>query len=80
MDKLPGWVPVIIDEAYHEYAGGSAAYVSFLDRPSGHPGAIIARTFSKIYGLAGLRLGCAFGQPKILNVLGKEKREMRIGP
>jgi histidinol-phosphate aminotransferase len=79
LEKLPESVPVIIDEAYHEYAGGSGAYVSFLDRPSRHPGAIITRTFSKIYGLAGLRLGYAFAQPKILNALAKEKREMEIG-
>jgi len=79
LEKLPEWVPVIIDEAYHEYAGGSGSYVSFLDRPSLHPGAIITRTFSKIYGLAGLRLGYAFAQPNILNALAKEKREMEIG-
>src|ERR1700677_1664586 len=79
LEKLPEWVPVIIDEAYHEYAGGSGSYVSFLDRPSLHPGAIITRTFSKIYGLAGLRLGYAFAKPNILNALAKEKREMEIG-
>jgi histidinol-phosphate aminotransferase len=77
--KLPERVPVIIDEAYHEYAGGSGAYVSFLDRPSHHPGAIITRTFSKIYGLAGLRLGYAFAQPKILKALARQKPEMEIG-
>jgi histidinol-phosphate aminotransferase len=79
LEKLPERVPVIIDEAYHDYAGGSGAYVSFLDRPPHHPGAIVTRTFSKIYGLAGLRLGYAFAQPKILNALIREKPEMEIG-
>jgi histidinol-phosphate aminotransferase len=79
LEKLPERVPVIIDEAYHEYAGGSGAYVSFLDRPSRHPGVIVTRTFSKVYGLAGLRLGYAFAQPKILNALAREKPEMEIG-
>jgi histidinol-phosphate aminotransferase len=79
LEKLPERVPVIIDEAYHEYAGGSGAYVSFLDRPSHHPGVIVTRTFSEVYGLAGLRLGHAFAQPKILNALAREKPETEIG-
>ena len=79
LEKLPERVPVIIDEAYHEYAGGSGAYVSFLDRPSHHPRVIVTRTFSEVYGLAGLRLGYAFGQPRILNALAREKPEMEIG-
>jgi histidinol-phosphate aminotransferase len=79
LEKLPERVPVIIDEAYHEYAGGSGAYVSFLDRPSHHPGVIVTRTFSEVYGLAGLRLGYAFAQPKILDALTREKPDMEIG-
>jgi len=79
LEKLPERIPVIIDEAYHEYAGGSGAYVSFLDRPSHHPGVIVTRTFSEVYGLAGLRLGYAFAEPKILNALAREKPEMEIG-
>ncbi|MGD0402130.1 MAG: aminotransferase class I/II-fold pyridoxal phosphate-dependent enzyme [Candidatus Acidiferrales bacterium] len=79
LEKLPERVPVIIDEAYHEYAGGSGAYVSFLDRPAHHPGVIVTRTFSELYGLAGLRLGYAFAQPQILNALAKDKPETEIG-
>jgi histidinol-phosphate aminotransferase len=79
LEKLPERVPVIIDEAYHEYAGGSGAYVSFLERPSHHPGVIVTRTFSEVYGLAGLRLGYAVVQQKILNALMREKPEMEIG-
>ncbi|HXM05346.1 MAG TPA: aminotransferase class I/II-fold pyridoxal phosphate-dependent enzyme [Chthoniobacterales bacterium] len=79
LEKLPARVPVMIDEAYHDYAGGSGAYVSFLDRLSHHPGVIVTRTFSEVYGLAGLRLGYAVAQPKILNALAREKPEMEIG-
>jgi histidinol-phosphate aminotransferase len=50
---------VIIDEAYHHYAGGSGAYVSFIDRPSDNPHVIVTRTFSAAYGLAGARVGYA---------------------
>jgi histidinol-phosphate aminotransferase len=79
LEKLPERVPVIIDEAYHEYAGGSGAYVSFLDRPSHHPSVIVTRTFSEVYGLAGLRLGYAFAEPKMLDALAREKPELEIG-
>ncbi len=55
--KLPGNSYLLIDEAYHHYAGQSAMYASFLDRPVENERVIVSRTFSKIYGLAGLRLG-----------------------
>ena len=55
--KLPSTTFVLIDEAYHHYAGVSAMYASFLDRPVDDERVIVSRTFSKVYGLAGLRLG-----------------------
>jgi histidinol-phosphate aminotransferase len=50
---------VVIDEAYHQYAGGSGAYLSFIHRPSDNPRVIVTRTFSTAYGLAGARVGYA---------------------
>jgi histidinol-phosphate aminotransferase len=50
---------VVIDEAYHQYAGGSGAYASFIDRPSKNPRVIVTRTFSTGHGLAGARVGYA---------------------
>jgi histidinol-phosphate aminotransferase len=63
--KLPGGVTVLIDEAYHHFATPGADYESFLDRPIGDPRVIVARTFSKIYGLAGMRIGYAVASPEI---------------
>ncbi len=54
---------VVIDEAYHQYAGGSGAYASFIDRPSSNPRVIVTRTFSAAYGLAGARVGYAIASP-----------------
>ena len=54
---------VVIDEAYHHYAGGSGAYRSFIDRPSNNPRVIVTRTFSAVYGLAGARVGYSIGSP-----------------
>jgi histidinol-phosphate aminotransferase len=54
---LPANAYVLIDEAYHHYAGASPSYASFLDHPMDDARLIITRTFSKIYGMAGMRLG-----------------------
>jgi histidinol-phosphate aminotransferase len=55
--KLPADVMILVDEAYHHYVSATAAYRSFLDFPLGDPRILVARTFSKIYGLAGMRIG-----------------------
>jgi len=61
ISKLPSQTYVLIDEAYHHYATDSRDYVSFLDRPSDTDRVIVLRTFSKIYALAGMRLGYGIG-------------------
>ena len=55
--KLPANTYVLIDEAYHHFATESPDYVSFIEKPLDDPRVIVARTFSKVYGMAGLRLG-----------------------
>ena len=61
--ELPETTRVLIDEAYHHYAGESADYASFIDRPIDDSRVIVCRTFSKMYGLAGLRIGYAVASP-----------------
>lgn len=64
--KLPSTTTVLIDEAYHHYALQSPGYSSFLDRPIEDERIIVSRTFSKVYGLAGMRLGYAIATPKLI--------------
>jgi histidinol-phosphate aminotransferase len=59
-------VYVLIDEAYHHYVSASARYASFLDRPAENERVIVIRTFSKIYAMAGLRLGYAVASPQLV--------------
>ncbi len=61
--RLPRETYVLIDEAYHHFAVGAAGYTSFLERPVDDARVIVARTFSKIYGMAGLRLGYGVAAP-----------------
>lgn len=61
-ERVPPDALVFVDEAYAEFAGQS-----FIPRLSRHPNVIVGRTFSKAYGLAGLRIGCLIGSPDRLN-------------
>ena len=76
--KLPASTFVVIDEAYHHYAGQSGMYASFIDRPLDDERVIVARTFSKVYGLAGLRLGYAVASPKLIQQMQKFATEDNI--
>jgi histidinol-phosphate aminotransferase len=56
---------VLVDEAYYHYAD-SADYESVIPLIKTHPNLIVARTFSKIYGMAGLRCGYCIAQPSAI--------------
>jgi histidinol-phosphate aminotransferase len=60
---------VVIDEAYIDFAKGK----SFLQELDKYPNLVVLQTFSKAWGLAGLRLGMAFASEAIINVLNKIK-------
>ena len=64
LDRLPGDVLVVLDEAYFEYAE-SASYPNGLDYFRAGAPVVVLRTFSKIYGLAGLRVGYAVCAPEV---------------
>ena len=68
---VPGRVPVIVDEAYYEYACGDTDYPDTLKLRRSHPNLIITRTFSKAYGLAGLRIGYGIASPEIIRDLDR---------
>jgi histidinol-phosphate aminotransferase len=61
--RLPAHVTVILDEAYVEFQAHDDPDAS-VDLLAGLPNLVVLRTFSKCYGLAGLRVGYALGSPK----------------
>lgn len=67
---LPRSAVVVADEAYAEYAHPDR-FVSGLHMRDRHPGMVVLRTFSKIYGLAGIRLGYAVGPGDLLDYLDR---------
>jgi histidinol-phosphate aminotransferase len=71
MDQVPADVIVVMDEAYYEYAETISDYPHALEYD--HPNVMTLRTFSKAYGLAGLRIGYAMGPKPLISALYKTK-------
>jgi histidinol-phosphate aminotransferase len=57
---------VLIDEAYYEFCGTTA-----IRHIEDYPNLFVSRTFSKVYGMAAMRLGCLFSQPANIEYLHK---------
>jgi len=60
---------VVIDEAYADFSGRQ----SWIDRLDEFPNLVVLQTLSKAWGLAGLRLGMAYSNPFVINILNKIK-------
>lgn len=69
LSQLPPRTTVLVDEAYHHYVE-SSEYKSVIPLVKDHPNLIVARTFSKIYGMAGLRCGYCVARPEKLKLMG----------
>ena len=56
---------ILVDEAYHEFVD-DPSYATVIPIALSNPRVVVARTFSKVFGMAGLRVGYAIGQPATL--------------
>jgi len=74
---LPRDVAVVIDEAYTEYLPPDVRYdsVPWLKK---HPNFILTRTFSKVYGLAGLRVGFGLMQPEVADLFNRVRQPFNV--
>ncbi len=77
-DRLPADVLLVIDAAYAEYVDRND-YSPGIDLVRAHPNVVMTRTFSKIYGLAALRLGWAYCPPAIADVLHRVRGPFNVG-
>lgn len=76
LDSAPrNWI--VIDEAYHEYVRDDD-YRSFAPEAVRRPGVLVSRTFSKIYALAGLRLGFGVAHPDTAKILASYSPDVPI--
>jgi histidinol-phosphate aminotransferase len=76
--KIPGKLPILIDEAYHQYVNAPSTYASFIERPVDDDRVIVTRTFSAIYGLAGVRVGYAVSSRQVARDLSQNRLPFSI--
>lgn len=77
LDALPGGIAVVVDEAYFEYVAQSdyPDTVKLLDR---YPNLIVLRTFSKAYGLAGLRVGYGISGSETVRAINRIRPPLNV--
>jgi len=75
--KLKNNILLVVDDAYFEYVK-QKDYLSALKIFKNYKNVVMTRTFSKIYGLAGLRVGWGYGSKEIINALNKVKPPFNV--
>jgi histidinol-phosphate aminotransferase len=78
VDSLPEAILVVIDEAYHDYVTDER-YATAIPEALARPNVLVLRTFSKIFALAGHRIGYAVGRPETIVELRKAQPPFTIG-
>ncbi len=75
LERVPEAVPVVLDQAYIEYLGVDDLAIGWLETFSN---LIITRTFSKAYGLAGLRVGYAISSAEIADYINRVREPFNV--
>jgi histidinol-phosphate aminotransferase len=75
--KVPANVVVVLDEAYNEYLAPADQFESALWVRK-YPNLVVSRTFSKAYGLAGLRVGFAIAQPAVTDLMNRIRQPFNV--
>ena len=73
LDQMPPFVLVVLDEAYYEYLP-LEKQLNAAKIIAQYPQVLITRTFSKAYGLAGLRIGYGLGSPEVIDLLNQVRQ------
>ncbi|OYT74522.1 MAG: histidinol-phosphate transaminase [Armatimonadetes bacterium JP3_11] len=77
LERVPDHVLVILDEAYFEYVD-HPEYPNGVDSVRAERNVVVFRTFSKAYGLAGLRIGYAIGRPELLDPVERVREPFNV--
>ena len=77
LSRVPASVVVVLDEAYNEYLPPELRFDStaWIQR---YPNLLISRTFSKVYGLASLRVGYGLAQPELTDLLNRVRHPFNV--
>jgi histidinol-phosphate aminotransferase len=77
LGKVPANVVVVLDEAYNEYLAPENQFES-AQWVRKYPNLVVSRTFSKAYGLAGLRVGFAIAQPAVTDLMNRIRQPFNV--
>jgi len=77
LKTCPSHVLVVLDEAYYEYVDDPSYFESLKLLPQ-YPNLVVLRTFSKAFGLAGLRVGYGVGHPKLAEAFQKIREPFNV--
>ncbi len=75
--SIPSHVVIVLDEAYSEYLPVAQKFDSTIWLKQ-FPNLVITRTLSKAYGLAGLRVGFAFGHPDVVDLMNRVRQPFNV--
>jgi len=78
LERVPERVAVVVDEAYYEYAANPHYPRSVEYLRAGQPNLIVLRTFSKVYGLAGLRVGYMLAHEEVIDYLERVRLPFNV--
>jgi len=76
--RLPKSVVVVLDEAYFEYAQGTSGHPNGVEFVMEGLPVVVLRTFSKAYGLAGIRVGYMIAAPEIIDALNRAREPFDV--
>jgi len=80
--RVPHHTIVVVDEAYFEFADDPnmhvSGYASVVSQLSDYKNLVITRTFSKAYGIAGLRVGYSFSHPEVADILNRVRHPFNV--
>jgi histidinol-phosphate aminotransferase len=77
LDRVPAHVIVVLDEAYNEFLTPEQQFES-SEWVRKYPNLMVSRTFSKAYGLAGLRVGFAIAQPALTDLMNRIRQPFNV--
>ena len=78
LKSVPNDVLIVMDEAYHEYSSNSDEYQTSKVYLDDYTNLVVLRTFSKAYGLAGLRVGFGMASKELISVLERVRQPFNI--
>jgi len=78
LDRVPEHVLCVMDEAYVEMVDSDDYPDALAMVRDGRPNVLVLRTFSKVYGMAGIRLGYGFGSPDVVEALAKVRAAFTV--